>query len=105
VLAGIAAEPGISNAALARAAFVTAQTMQGIVANLEKAGLLARSGHPTHGRILQAQLTPDGVTALRTAHGIVAKVEQAMIAGISDAEVKKMSALLAVCAENLIGEV
>lgn len=36
VLSAIETEPGICNAELARAAFVTAQSMQGIVANLAK---------------------------------------------------------------------
>jgi len=38
LLSAVAVERGISNASLARMAFVTAQSMQGIVANLEKQG-------------------------------------------------------------------
>jgi DNA-binding MarR family transcriptional regulator len=36
VLSQLQSQPGISNSALARASFVTAQTMHGIVCNLEK---------------------------------------------------------------------
>lgn len=101
VLTGIADEPGISNAALARRAFVTAQTMQGIVANLEKAGFLSRSEHPSHGRILRAELTAAGEKVQRRAHGIVAEVEQKMLAGLSAADTAKLAALLGTCADNL----
>ena len=38
VLSAVQQQPGISNASLARGAFVTAQSMLGIVANLEKRG-------------------------------------------------------------------
>lgn len=40
VLSAVELEAGISNARLARAAFVTPQTVQGILANLERQGLL-----------------------------------------------------------------
>ena len=46
VLSAVELAPGISNAALARAAFVTAQTMQGIVTNLERDGVAATNGGP-----------------------------------------------------------
>lgn len=101
VQTAIAAQPGISNAALARAAFVTPQTMQGIVANLERAGLLARSEHPSHGRILRAELTGEGKAVLRRAHALVANVENAMLAGLSKADVARLGDLLGRCGENL----
>jgi len=40
VLLEIAGNPRVSNADLARAAFVTPQTMQGILVNLEREGLI-----------------------------------------------------------------
>src|SRR3984893_8970529 len=60
VLSAVQQQPGISNASLARGAFVTAQSMLGIVANLERIGLLRRKPHPTHGRIRQSELTEKG---------------------------------------------
>jgi DNA-binding MarR family transcriptional regulator len=42
VLAQLELKPGASNAALARSAFITAQTMHGIVSNLEKRVLVER---------------------------------------------------------------
>lgn len=46
------AEPGLSNARLARAAFVTAQTMQAVLANLEREGIVEREADPRNARIL-----------------------------------------------------
>ncbi len=57
VLCAVEAEAGLSNARLARAAFVTAQTMQGVLVNLERDGLLERRPDPAHGRILRSELT------------------------------------------------
>ena len=60
---------------LARRAFVTPQTMQAIIATLERDGLVTRMAHPVHGRVLTTELTPDGRSALRAAHEIVARAE------------------------------
>jgi DNA-binding MarR family transcriptional regulator len=60
-------EEGLSGALLARRGFVTPQTMNGILVNLEKAGLLEHRAHPEHGRVLQAYLTGDGERILACA--------------------------------------
>jgi DNA-binding MarR family transcriptional regulator len=100
-LSAIELAPGISNAALARAAFVTPQTMQGIVANLEREGLIERSADPAHGRRLRTMLTPSGRTAMSRAHEAVSHVEAAMIGRLSDDEATMLAALLGRCAESL----
>ena len=101
VLSAIEQQPGLSNAALARAAFVTAQSMQGIVANLERGGLLARSQDPSHGRVLNTVLTAAGRRILARAHAAVGGVEAAMLQGLSRAETAALGDLLARCAANL----
>src|SRR5262249_44227227 len=101
VLSAVEADPGLSSAALARAAFVTAQTMQGVVANLERDGVLARAPDPTHGRIKRAALTARGRTALRRAHAAVAQIEMRMFEGLSPAELERLGAMLARVAANL----
>ena len=101
VLSAVELQPGISNAALARTAFVTAQTMQGIVVNLERAGLLQRKPDPDHGRIQRGELTLQGQAVLREAHTVVAKVQGRMTAGLDRSEVEFLSALLARCADHL----
>lgn len=75
VLAGLEFNAGLSNAELARRAFVTAQTMQAIIVTLERAGLVERRAHPVNGRILTTELTSAGRSALRAAHEITARAE------------------------------
>src|SRR5882757_11100931 len=54
VLAALDEEPGLSNAGLARRAFVTPQTMNQVLRELEQKGWVTRHPHPGHARILQA---------------------------------------------------
>ncbi len=101
VLSAIELDPGISSAALARVAFVTAQTMQGIVANLERAGFLGRREDPSHGRILKSELTRKGVKTLREAHVCVKEIEAITFGALSRAEIESLTARLTACAEAL----
>jgi DNA-binding MarR family transcriptional regulator len=100
-LSAIELDPGISSAALARAAFVTAQTMQGIVANLERAGLLERSTNPSHGRILRSELTKKGVKILREAHARAKKIEAITFGSLLPDEIEILASRLIACAEAL----
>ena len=56
VLTTLDEEPGLSNADLARRAFVTPQTMNQVLRELEQKGWVTRHPHPGHARILQADL-------------------------------------------------
>src|ERR687886_2550081 len=60
VLSVLARDPGMSGADLARACNTTPQAMNGVVATLERDGLVERQPHPTHGRILEVTLTGEG---------------------------------------------
>lgn len=84
VLSSLSIEPGISNAELARAASVTPQSMQGIVANLEKLKLVVRAASPDHGRILESRLTEQGKAALSKAHKVARTIEQTMMGDTAD---------------------
>lgn len=75
VLAGLEHNAGLSNAELARRAFVTPQTMQAIIVTLERANLVKRLPHPLNGRVLTTQLTTEGQSALQAAHTIAADAE------------------------------
>ena len=101
VLSAIELDSGISNAALARAAFVTAPTMQGIVGNLERAGLLKRSSDPTHGRILRSELTRKGAKKLQEAHIRVENIEAIMLHILAPDEIGKLTTQLIACADAL----
>jgi DNA-binding MarR family transcriptional regulator len=83
-LAILKEQPGLSGAALARRCFVTAQTMNAIVNNLEEAGLLVRQPHPEHGRVLQAYITPKGEKLLQEGLRRAEAIEERMMASWPD---------------------
>ena len=76
VLASVEAEPGASNARLARLAFVTPQTMQVMLVKLEQTGLIERVPDADHGRIQRTLLTEHGQKTLKLAHAAAAQSEQ-----------------------------
>ncbi len=101
VLSALEAEPGLSNARLARIAFVTPQTMHGLMTLLERDKLVVRDADPDHGRILRTQLTEVGQAKLKAAHLKVATVEQTMVAALGAAHTEPMTDALTRCAEAL----
>ena len=76
VLCSLEAEPGASNARLARRAFVTPQTMQSMLVKLDRAGLIERTPDAEHGRIQRTQLTKAGQDVLQQAHRSVRETEK-----------------------------
>lgn len=72
--------------------------MNGIVANLEAAGLVARRPHAGHGRIPQIRLTDAGRAVVRGAHPTVAEIERRMLAPLGDEERSRLLAALRACA-------
>jgi DNA-binding MarR family transcriptional regulator len=101
VLTALAEEPGLSNADLARRAFVTPQTMNQVLRELESRGWVSRHPHPGHGRILQAKLTADGGRVLDGCHQAVNRVEGRMLAGLGPEECRQLVAALRSCIEGL----
>lgn len=75
VLTQLSLNPAQTNAELARHAFMSAQSMQGVLANMESSGLIARSSDKKHGRRQPASLTQVGYEALRLATETVQPVE------------------------------
>ena len=101
VLSALEREPGLSNAALARAAFVTPQTMQSILANMERNGLVTREAAPDHGRILRSFITARGRKALMQAHTAILDVEAVVIDAVGEREAERLTLALTRCAELL----
>lgn len=101
VLTFLEVEPGASNAALARRAFVTPQTMQAILVALERAGFIARTPHPEHGRIQVTELTATGRKALQAASGIVADGETRLRDASAPLDPQAVAAMLLRLAEAL----
>jgi DNA-binding MarR family transcriptional regulator len=75
--------------------------MNGVLGTLERDRLVERHPHPTHGRILQATLTPDGERRLAAATPAVRKLEEAMEAGLAPDEIAAVKAWLVAAAERL----
>ncbi len=100
-LAVLEDESGLSGAELARRCFVTPQTMNGIVVNLESAGLLERRPHPEHGRVLQAYLTGEGEAMVSRAHAPIEAIEERMLAGTGEDERGRLLRALRDCADTL----
>lgn len=101
VLTFLEVEPGASNAALARRAFVTPQTMQAILVALERAGFISRTPHPKHGRVQTTELTAAGRDALEAASGIVADAEARLRDASAPLDPQAVSAMLVRFAEAL----
>ena len=83
VLTMLAAYPGVSGADVARLAFLTPQTVSLIVANLERAGAVARRAHEVHGRIQHLDVTPAGRALLARCKRLVDAVEENLKDGLS----------------------
>lgn len=71
--------PGLSNAELARGAFVTRQSMNGVLRGLLDRGLLTRPTTAPHGRARPTQLTPIGRERLLAASAAVLAIEEQML--------------------------
>jgi DNA-binding MarR family transcriptional regulator len=100
-LSVLARDPGVSGADLARACVTTPQAMNGVIGTLEREGLVERHPHPTHGRILQIELTDEGRRRLDGAHPAVRSLEDTIEEGFSAEEVAVIKAWLVVAARRL----
>jgi DNA-binding MarR family transcriptional regulator len=100
-LNSVQSEPGASSATLARRSFVTPQTMNDIVNLLTGTELLEKEPHPEHKRIVQLRLTKKGEAVLEHAHQAILRVEERMIAPLTEAERKQLAQCLRACSEAL----
>ena len=94
----LAQQPGLSNAELARGAFVTRQAMHQLLGGLRTAGLVTGSGR---GRDERLSLTPAGHERLTGASQAVAAVEEQMLANFSADRRERLLADLCALADNL----
>jgi DNA-binding MarR family transcriptional regulator len=97
VLTALAEEPGLSNAELARRAFITPQSMNENLRELEQRTWITRSHHPTHGRIRQTKLTDQGRTTLQACDATVTAIEQRMLAALDPDQRHQLAAALRTC--------
>ena len=83
VLAALDREGDLSSSDLARELGMTAQTVNVLVKGLETAGLVRRSRHPNHGRILLAELTQPGRRALKRGYAVGKLLQDRLLSGVS----------------------
>ncbi|MCX5387331.1 MarR family winged helix-turn-helix transcriptional regulator [Streptomyces sp. NBC_00083] len=88
----LAQNPGMSNAELARATFVTRQSGNVVLRGLQDAGLIIRPATADHGRALPARLTEEGRTRLAAVQAAVYAIEHRMVESIPP---RRLAALLA----------
>ena len=75
---------GLSNAQLARRSYVTPQSMNEVIASLEREGLVERSPAANHGRVLETAVTEAGLTVLARCDEAVNEMEGRMLADLDD---------------------
>ena len=97
VLTALAEEPGLSNAELARRAFITPQSMNENLRDLEQRAWVARTHHPTHRRILQTELTDKGREILQACGATVTVIEQRMLANLDTDQRHQLVTALVSC--------
>jgi DNA-binding MarR family transcriptional regulator len=100
-LSVLARAPGSSGADLARGSNTTPQAMNGLIATLEREGLIERHPHPTHGRILQVALTGEGQRRLEAATPVVRGLEKAIEDDFTADEIATVKRWLVSSAERL----
>jgi DNA-binding MarR family transcriptional regulator len=88
---------GLSNADLARGAFVTRQSMNGVLRGLQDRGLLTRPVTAPSGRARPSQLTPAGRRCLQNASAKVRSVEKQMLISFSATQERRLCRDLTAC--------
>ena len=94
-------QPGLSNAELARGAFVTRQSMNLVLRGLQDLGLVERPASVEHGRARPSQLSDAGCEVLNRASMAIAAVERQMLEGLTEKQQTALHQALDQCAVNL----
>ena len=103
-LCALSPSQGLSGAELARRCFVTPQTMQEIVVNLERLHLIERRRDGEDGRALYVYLTPQGQQSVEACHQAMAAVEDRMVDDLGKKGRKRLGEALGRCIASLAGD-
>lgn len=101
LLGMLAREPGLSGAQVARRSQVTAQTMNGLLRNVESAGYAAREPNPENRRADRWFLTQKGAFYLEKDLGVANEVIREMLAPLAARDIEQLCGLLERCSEAL----
>jgi DNA-binding MarR family transcriptional regulator len=91
----------LSNAQLARRAYMTPQSMIEVIDALERKGLIRRDTHPNHRRVYPASLTAKGREVLAACDAAVEEMEQEMMAALEPDEREQLLEWLKTCVRSL----
>ena len=91
----------LSNAQLARRAYMTPQSMIEVIDALERKGLIRRDPHPSHRRVFPATMTAKGRRVLKACDAAVEEMEEEMLAGLSSDERDSLLVWLKTCVRAL----
>jgi DNA-binding MarR family transcriptional regulator len=97
VLTALDEEPGLSNADLARRTFVTPQSMNEKLRELEQRAWVRRGPHPAHRRIVQFELTDEGRRILQACDVEVTVIEERMLADLDRDQRRQLVEALRTC--------
>jgi DNA-binding MarR family transcriptional regulator len=92
---------GLSNAQLARRLWVTPQSMNEVIAALERMGLIERVPDQGNRRILRTALTVKGRDTLAVCDADILAMEDGMLADLDDDEHERLVAHLERCVRRL----
>jgi DNA-binding MarR family transcriptional regulator len=101
-LEALSHSPGASNSDLARAVFVTRQTMSALLHSLEARGLVQRADRAPGGRAIPTSLTSEGQALLTEAARVSERIEQRMVANLTESQMEALRSGLAACVEALV---
>jgi DNA-binding MarR family transcriptional regulator len=94
VLVQLLVDPGRSSAQIARSSVVSQQAVSGLVARLEREGLVSRRPHPGHGRIQQLSATTAGRRITVDADEAVRSLERDLRAHLGEEGAAQLRQLL-----------
>ncbi|MCX7520707.1 MarR family transcriptional regulator [Microbacterium sp. STN6] len=94
---------GRSNAELARLMFVTPQSANHVLADLERRGFVARTDDPNHGRVRKTALTSAGRTVLKACTDRIAGIEARVLAGLDEEQRRILLPALQQAADTIAG--
>lgn len=93
--------PPLSNAQLARRAYMTPQSMLSVIDALEQKGLIRRAPHPNHRRVYPATLTAKGRRVRAACDAAVTQMEEQMLTDLGPEECATLLTSLKSCVRSL----
>ena len=91
---GVVDPDALSAATMGQRNGVTAQAMSAAITGLLERGLVDRAPHPTHGRILEVRITPEGEELLERAQAATGRAENRALAFLEPEQQRQLRDLL-----------